>query len=90
MRDIFFHTQWCAALAMVAVQWPRFVCKFPHSSGSPSAHFSGADPLLAQTSWATLTYSKRVALVQISKTKHFIRRHINPESWNTSLEPTHG
>jgi hypothetical protein len=26
MRDIFFHTQWCAALAMVAVQWPRYVC----------------------------------------------------------------
>lgn len=26
MRDIFFHTQWCAALAMVAVQWPEFIC----------------------------------------------------------------
>ncbi|KZV76013.1 hypothetical protein PENSPDRAFT_623379 [Peniophora sp. CONT] len=25
MRDIFFHTQWCAALGMVAVQWPQFV-----------------------------------------------------------------
>ncbi|KAI0248726.1 hypothetical protein BJV78DRAFT_1378873 [Lactifluus subvellereus] len=25
MRDIFFHTQWCAALAMVAVQWPEFI-----------------------------------------------------------------
>ncbi|TFK46886.1 hypothetical protein OE88DRAFT_1666659 [Heliocybe sulcata] len=24
MRDIIFHTQWCAALAMVAVQWPTF------------------------------------------------------------------
>lgn len=32
MRDIVFHSQWCAALAMVAVQWPDFVCKslFPH------------------------------------------------------------
>lgn len=38
MRDIFFHTQWCAALAMVAVQWPRFVCKFPQPSGSSSTH----------------------------------------------------
>ncbi|KAF7789345.1 hypothetical protein EIP86_000289 [Pleurotus ostreatoroseus] len=25
LRDIIFHTQWCAALAMVAVQWPDFV-----------------------------------------------------------------
>ncbi|KAK7062337.1 membrane protein [Favolaschia claudopus] len=25
LRDVLFHTQWCAALAMVAVQWPRFV-----------------------------------------------------------------
>lgn len=25
MRDIMFHTQWCAALSMVAVQWPTFV-----------------------------------------------------------------
>ncbi|ETW84113.1 hypothetical protein HETIRDRAFT_34584 [Heterobasidion irregulare TC 32-1] len=25
MRDIFFHTQWCAALAMIAVQWPNFI-----------------------------------------------------------------
>ncbi|KAL6309795.1 hypothetical protein BKA93DRAFT_284493 [Sparassis latifolia] len=25
LRDIIFHTQWCAALAMVAVQWPEFV-----------------------------------------------------------------
>ncbi|KAH7105627.1 hypothetical protein BKA62DRAFT_826886 [Auriculariales sp. MPI-PUGE-AT-0066] len=24
-RDILFHTQWCAALGMVAVQWPDFV-----------------------------------------------------------------
>ena len=27
LRDIIFHTQWCAALAMVAVQWPMFTCK---------------------------------------------------------------
>ncbi|KAK7470177.1 hypothetical protein VKT23_001615 [Stygiomarasmius scandens] len=25
MRDIIFHTQWCAVLSMVAVQWPSFV-----------------------------------------------------------------
>ncbi|GLB34183.1 putative transient receptor potential (TRP) ion channel [Lyophyllum shimeji] len=25
LRDIMFHTQWCAALAMVAVEWPPFV-----------------------------------------------------------------
>ncbi|KAJ6515243.1 hypothetical protein C8R45DRAFT_887948 [Mycena sanguinolenta] len=24
LRDVLFHTQWCAALAMVAVQWPPF------------------------------------------------------------------
>jgi hypothetical protein len=26
LRDIIFHSQWCAALAMVAVRWPQFVC----------------------------------------------------------------
>ncbi|CAK5263174.1 unnamed protein product [Mycena citricolor] len=51
MRDVIFHTQWCAALAMVAVQWPDF-----------------AYPLLAQTSWATLSYN-------ITLTNHF---HWNP------------
>ncbi|KAG6844527.1 hypothetical protein H0H87_006183 [Tephrocybe sp. NHM501043] len=25
MRDIMFHTQWCAVLAMVAVEWPPFI-----------------------------------------------------------------
>ncbi|KAG1752452.1 uncharacterized protein EDB91DRAFT_517091 [Suillus paluster] len=25
LRDVIFHTQWCAALAMVAVQWPPFI-----------------------------------------------------------------
>ncbi|KAF8806230.1 hypothetical protein BYT27DRAFT_7141837 [Phlegmacium glaucopus] len=25
MRDVIFHTQWCATLAMVAVEWPQFV-----------------------------------------------------------------
>lgn len=29
MRDIVFHTQWCACLAMVAVEWPTFVCESP-------------------------------------------------------------
>ncbi|OBZ70432.1 hypothetical protein A0H81_09679 [Grifola frondosa] len=24
LRDVMFHTQWCAALSMVAVQWPAF------------------------------------------------------------------
>ncbi|KAH7931184.1 hypothetical protein BV22DRAFT_1076964 [Leucogyrophana mollusca] len=25
LRDVVFHTQWCAALSMVAVQWPNFI-----------------------------------------------------------------
>ncbi|KAI0322495.1 hypothetical protein OF83DRAFT_1049176 [Amylostereum chailletii] len=25
LRDIFFHTQWCAVVSMVAVDWPEFV-----------------------------------------------------------------
>lgn len=32
LRDVLFHTQWCAAVAMVAVQWPPFIC----ASGSIS------------------------------------------------------
>lgn len=26
LRDIVFHSQWCASLGMVAVRWPQFVC----------------------------------------------------------------
>ena len=26
MRDVFYHTQWCAIISMIAVQWPVFVC----------------------------------------------------------------
>jgi hypothetical protein len=56
LRDVLFHTQWCAALAMVAVQWPAFACQsyalYPIRVSSP------ADPLLVQTAWATLSYSK--------------------------------
>ncbi|XP_006456700.1 hypothetical protein AGABI2DRAFT_188538 [Agaricus bisporus var. bisporus H97] len=25
LRDVIFHTQWCATLAMIAVQWPPFI-----------------------------------------------------------------
>jgi hypothetical protein len=37
MRDIIFHSQWCAALAMVAVQWPDFACKSEFMYGIRSA-----------------------------------------------------
>ncbi|QRV72864.1 membrane protein [Ceratobasidium sp. AG-Ba] len=36
MRDIIFHTQWCACLAMVAVEWPTFV--YPILSNTAWAH----------------------------------------------------
>ncbi|QRW01906.1 membrane protein [Ceratobasidium sp. AG-Ba] len=36
MRDIIFHTQWCACLAMVAVEWPMFV--YPILSNTAWAH----------------------------------------------------
>ncbi|KAF8524760.1 hypothetical protein JB92DRAFT_3109283 [Gautieria morchelliformis] len=28
MRDVLFHTQWCALLGMLTVQWPRFAYPF--------------------------------------------------------------
>lgn len=28
MRDVIFHTQWCATLAMVALEWPQFICMY--------------------------------------------------------------
>lgn len=37
MRDIIFHTQWCAGLAMVAVQWPGFACKSHFAVSSTNA-----------------------------------------------------
>lgn len=63
MRDIIFHTQWCAALSMVAVQWPDFACGF---RSLLTVHFmvndhTFKDPLLTQTAWATLSYSKPLA-----------------------------
>ncbi|KAJ7094372.1 hypothetical protein C8R44DRAFT_645301 [Mycena epipterygia] len=58
LRDVLFHTQWCAALAMVAVQWPSF-----------------AYPLLVQTAWATLSYSKSVSFYYITLTNTV---HWNP------------
>jgi hypothetical protein len=42
MRDIFFHTQWCAALAMVAVQWPEFICNHLFLALSSRLPFSDA------------------------------------------------
>ena len=59
MRDVFFHTQWCATLAMVAVQWPEFICEYVFYSYMSRSLFSDAwsDPLLSQTAWATLSYS---------------------------------
>ncbi|KAJ1309049.1 hypothetical protein OPQ81_004729 [Rhizoctonia solani] len=36
MRDIIFHTQWCACLAMVAVEWPNFV--YPILSNAAWSH----------------------------------------------------
>ncbi|CAE6411879.1 unnamed protein product [Rhizoctonia solani] len=36
MRDIIFHTQWCACLAMVAVDWPNFV--YPILSNAAWSH----------------------------------------------------
>ncbi|KDQ64151.1 hypothetical protein JAAARDRAFT_166156 [Jaapia argillacea MUCL 33604] len=51
-RDIMFHTQWCAALSMVAVQWPAFVYPLLAQTGwstlsynislTPSAHSPSA------------------------------------------------
>ena len=34
MRDVIFHTQWCALLATVAVEWPQFVCMLTPSTPS--------------------------------------------------------
>ena len=34
MRDVIFHTQWCALLATVAVEWPQFVCTSSPSTRS--------------------------------------------------------
>lgn len=58
LRDIIFHTQWCAALAMVAVQWPGFICtlaSLPHVQSARSHNC--LDPILSQTAWSMLTYS---------------------------------
>lgn len=35
MRDVVFHTQWCALLGMLSVQWPRFACTSVCSGRAP-------------------------------------------------------
>ncbi|KAF8166980.1 hypothetical protein BJ912DRAFT_1034832 [Pholiota molesta] len=57
LRDVFFHTQWCAVLVMVAVEWPQFV--YPlltqaawstlsyNTSITPSSHGQHFSPTLA-------------------------------------------
>jgi hypothetical protein len=40
MRDVVLHTQWCAALAMVAVQWPRYVYPLLTRCGWATLSFS--------------------------------------------------
>ncbi|KAI0068554.1 hypothetical protein BV25DRAFT_10048 [Artomyces pyxidatus] len=62
MRDIFFHTQWCAAVAMVAVQWPNFVCELSSLLWDQIlTKRTVSDPLLTQTAWAMLTYNITLA-----------------------------
>jgi hypothetical protein len=41
LRDIIFHTQWCAALGMVAVRWPQFICEFVPASLQDLPHAVG-------------------------------------------------
>lgn len=58
LRDIIFHTQWCAALAMVAVQWPTFICMLIDFYRLEYVTDVMLDPILSQTAWATLSYSE--------------------------------
>lgn len=51
MRDIVFHSQWCAAVAMVAVEWPGFACQF-HSCCFMTLH--------ANVSFSQTPFSRRL------------------------------
>ncbi|KAF7317470.1 Membrane protein [Mycena kentingensis (nom. inval.)] len=58
MRDVIFHTQWCAVLAMVAVQWPAFI--YPLLSQTAWAALSYNVTFTANDHWnplSTLAYA---------------------------------
>lgn len=70
MRDIIFHSQWCAALAMVSVDWPGFACTSYFIILMCTISHSNADPILAQTAWATLSYSRPNPLIIVRKSSN--------------------
>ncbi|TFY57223.1 hypothetical protein EVJ58_g7159 [Rhodofomes roseus] len=58
LRDIIFHTQWCAALAMVAVEWPAFVYPLLAQTGWSTLTFNitlAQGSTGAQSRWYPLT-----------------------------------
>ncbi|KAF8638547.1 hypothetical protein AX17_002090 [Amanita inopinata Kibby_2008] len=60
MRDIFFHTQWCSALAMVAVEWPTFVYPVLSQTAWSTLTYNITLTPSSQSHWnplATLPYS---------------------------------
>ena len=69
MCNDFFHTQWCSALGMIAVQWPKFICICFSQPCSLTWH-SLLDPLVTQPAWSMLSYSTCPTLI------HHIHRDV--------------
>ena len=69
MCNDFFHMQWCSALGMIAVQWPKFICICFSQPCSLTWH-SLLDPLVTQPAWSMLSYSTCPTLI------HHIHRDV--------------
>jgi hypothetical protein len=71
MRDVFFHTQSCATLAMVAVQWPEFICEYVF----PILICSGSSFLMRdQTPFSRKRHGQPFLTVRVVNSRVILRR----------------
>ncbi|KIY46476.1 hypothetical protein FISHEDRAFT_47247 [Fistulina hepatica ATCC 64428] len=54
MRDVVWHTQWCAALVMIAVEWPAFVYPLLSQTAWSALVYNISLPALQSAHWNPL------------------------------------
>ncbi|KAH6914675.1 membrane protein [Coprinopsis sp. MPI-PUGE-AT-0042] len=97
MRDVIFHTQWCALLGMVAVQWPQFIYPLlTQASWSTLTYNVTLVPSAAQYRWHPLSVPSFSPPAEFeeqmadSLSPLFIDRSIHNTLFTLPLNATHG
>lgn len=73
---------------MVAVEWPPFICAFPIISNLLLlANLSVLDPILTQTAWSTLSYSRSWFSLFHVQYANVYRHHADTVIRLSTLEP---